>query len=383
MAGLTPQGLVIETRAEIVTALNAKLRAALGDQFDTSSSGPDGQIIGATADIAARHWYGVRDVYNSQIPSRATDNNLDSVVEWNGIKRIVDRPTAVSLHLSGTTGVPIPEGHLFRANGINYATNFAIVLPPSNEVVVVTAESQTLGAIYIPAQVAWTQPTTTIGGIDSLTNPDEGIMGLVRESDPQLRARREVNTISRGTSSYDAIYEATASLNLKYIYILENDEGVTVSGQPPYSFQVIVDGGTPAEIASIIFDNKPGGIKSYGTSTLPVLDNKGIPHNVGLTRPTRKTVECTFVVERQSGSSNDSLVALQQVVFDYINTLPISEDVVWSALATPILLGVPNLRIASWTVAIANGSQDTVDVPISISERAEILTLADITVLEV
>jgi len=366
MAGVTEQGFTVKSAAEITADLDAKFVGTFGSQFDTSAESPDGQLIGVVAKLLEDVWQQAEGAYNAYSPSNAYGVGLDKVAEINGITRITNLPTSVAITLSGTAGTVVPAGYIVKTvDGLEFATVAVAVIPA-----IVTAKCTTQGAIRILANEVHVL-TTAIAGLTGATNLEPGITGIVREEDPAFRARRENSTISRGTSSIDAIYEGVKSLNLPYIAIIENTTSATVDGVPANSFLVVVEGGTPAEVSQVIYDNKPQGITSYGSIVTVVNDSKGYPHNIGISRPTPIDISVTTSITNLPGASVDSATLVKAAIVDYVNNLNISEDVYWSYFFSAILEVVPNIKINSLQIKFTvGGTFGTTDLVITPQQRA-------------
>ena len=366
MAGVTEQGFTVKSAAEITADLDAKFVGTFGSQFDTSAESPDGQLIGVVAKLLEDVWQQAEGAYNAYSPSNAYGVGLDKVAEINGITRITNLPTSVAITFSGTAGTVVPAGYIVKTvDGLEFATVTVAVLPA-----IVTAKCTTQGAIRILANEVHVL-TTAIAGLTSATNLEPGITGIVREEDPAFRARRENSTISRGTSSIDAIYEGVKSLNLPYIAIIENTTSATVDGVPANSFLVVVEGGTPAEVSQVIYDNKPQGITSYGSIVTVVNDSKGYPHNIGISRPTPIDISVTTSITNLPGASVDSATLVKAAIVDYVNDINISEDVYWSYFFSAILAVVPNIKINSLQIKFTvGGTFGTTDLVLTPQQRA-------------
>ena len=366
MAGVTEQGFTVKSAAEITADLDAKFVGTFGSQFDTSAESPDGQLIGIVAKLLEDVWQQAEGAYNAYNPSNAYGVGLDKVAEINGITRITNLPTSVAITFSGTAGTVVPAGYIVKTvDGLEFATVAVAVIPA-----IVTAKCTTQGAIRILANEVHVL-TTAIAGLTGATNLEPGITGIVREEDPAFRARRENSTISRGTSSIDAIYEGVKSLNLPYIAIIENTTSATVDGVPANSFLVVVEGGTPAEVSQVIYDNKPQGITSYGSIVTVVNDSKGYPHNIGISRPTPIDISVTTSITNLPGASVDSATLVKAAIVDYVNDINISEDVYWSYFFSAILAVVPNIKINSLQIKFTvGGTFGTTDLVLTPQQRA-------------
>lgn len=79
-----------------------------------------------------------------------------------------------------------------------------------------------------------------------------------------------------------------------------NTLGVTIGvayGRPGKSFEIVVQGGTNADIATEILNSKPAGIQSYGNTTVQVLDVFSNPYSISFTRPSQVPIYVAIVLE--------------------------------------------------------------------------------------
>lgn len=366
MAGVTEQGFTTKTVAEITANLNSRFIGAFGSQFDVSESSPDGQVIGVMAEVLGDLWEKAEACYNSNSPSNTFGIGLDKAVEVNGVTRITNRPTSVAVTLAGTAGAVVPQGYIIKTDDdLEFATVALAVVPT-----VVTALCTTQGAIKIVAGDVH-RLTTAIPGLVSATNLEPGITGIVREEDPALRSRRDGATISRGTNSIDAIYEAVRALNLPYIAIIENNTAAVVDGIPAKSFLTVVEGGTPQEVSKAIYDNKPQGAQAYGSIVTTILDSKGYPHYIGLSRATPVDISIVMSITNKAGASVDSATLTEEVLVDHTNALNISEGVDWGEMVTAVLSAVPNIKVNSVQIKFtASGTFAQQNLPITAQQRA-------------
>jgi uncharacterized phage protein gp47/JayE len=364
--GITDEGFIIKSREQSVVDNNTKLQTAFGASFDVSPSSPDGQIVGIVADAIHECWLREEAAYNTFVPNKSFGLGLDDLVSINGITRIENQPTTVLCTLAGTSGLVIPAGSVVETvEGLQFTTNTTVALPND-----VTATCTTLGAIPVSTgEVVIINADSAIVGWTSVNNTEDGITGIVRQTDAELRTYRESNTISRGVHTVDAIYQAVANLNLTHIFVDNNPTDGVVGGVPARTIHVVVEGGNRAEIAQAIFNNLPAGVPTYGSITETVLDSQGHPHDISLDRPTEVIIEvsATIVVESIAPSNTADLV--QAAIVDYVNSLNVGDDLVWSSLFAPIL-AVPYVAVTSLTTALDGGTHDTVTLLIDSKSRA-------------
>ncbi|MBG6243001.1 MAG: hypothetical protein EKE20_14785 [Candidatus Symbiopectobacterium sp. Dall1.0] len=365
--GVTKDGFMRKPLSVIINELNSKFTAAFGTSFDTSPESPDGQVIGIVADKLAECWKVAQASYNSYRPGAMEGVGLDSIVELNGIRRDVNRPTTVTAMLDGVQGTLIPKGcKVGTENGYEFTTNNDVVLP--NDVTVTCTK---VGEIYV-AVGALTKILTPIDGWESVTNKEASNTGVVYESDPKLRSRRERSTMLSGTNTVEAVYSSLVSMGLSYVRVRDNDTKIPIGEQPPNSFHTVVVGGTKNDIAQTIFQNKPGGIKAYGKTIVTVYDSKGYPHEIGYSRPDDVDIYISIKFKRKAGSSNDSIHSIKSSLINYLDDMSPGVDVVWSYLFSPILMNTPNIEIIDIKIGLSKEkTEQGITIPMDIFQKAK------------
>ena len=367
MTGITDAGIVVKSFDEITASLENRFKLEFGETFDTTPESPDGQNIRIMAAFIADQWILAEQAYHAYNVAVVGGAGLDNLVRLNGIYRIVDAPTKVSLRFSATTSVgeTVPKGTIVKtADGLEFATIRDLVLPGE-----VVAECTTMGPIVIyPNEVTKLQgsfePDITV------TNPEAGVTGVTRESDSQLRARRERSIVRTGTATAEAIYAAVVDLNLEFIAVLENDTDETVNGIPPHSFLTVVEGGSLEDVAERIYRNKAIGIKAHGNTIINIKDSQGINHPIGLSRPVQVPVHVRVKVVRPDNVAISSLRVIRDTLVDHVNKIQISKPVEWAKMFAPATIAAPKVNIKTIEISTDGVSWQTSDINISVGYRA-------------
>ena len=355
---LTEAGFVPRTVQEIVSGIESRLKSVFGDSFDVTPSSPDGQIIGVIAQECWEQEQNAFATFQTLSPMLANGVALDYVVDYNNLKRIVDRPCQVMVILSGVSGTVIPQGSLVGTeSGLTFATAYEVFLPAT-----VLAVCTTLGDFNVNVGEI-TKVKTVITGWTAVSNTTEGDRGIPYESDAQLRARRDLSIEAQGAHSIGTIQSAVANLGVSFLQVIENDSAVTVDTIPPKSFEVVVRGGEPRQIALAISKTRPLGVKAFGTEYHDVLDSLGQLRTIGFTRPTPVQIFLKVTGIKKQGSTNDIVGLVNQALLNHINNLGVGVDVEWSKLFAPIS-GIPGLSVTNIFVGLAASPTGTVTIPI-------------------
>lgn len=188
---------------------------------------------------------------------------------------------------------------LFTAAGDRYIT---VVDVTSN----ILFESVEYGN-YVQADKTIDQIVTSVDGWDPCINEIPPIKGRLTQKDSEARASYTNRVASRGTGTVNAIvsllYSDVEGVTFAAGYQNDNDEK-DAAGRPPHCIEIIVQGGLDEDVSDIIWKNKPGGIRAYGSHYAYATDINGIRQYVEFTR-----VKDVYLLLSVKVTSNDELDA--------------------------------------------------------------------------
>lgn len=212
---------------------------------------------------------------------------------------------------------------------------------------------------------------TPVLGWDSVNNPTEAAIGSFIETDSELRERFRNSKFDKSTNVIESLYSAILGIQgVQDLRIYENDTSITDSnGVLGHSFLTIVDGGLGTAIAQAIWDNKPIGILSQGSTTVTILDTQGLPHDVNFSRPTPVTIYIEIDLTTNSQFPPNGEDAIRDALIKYISDLKIGDDVIYSRLYTPIN-SVSGHQVNSLNIATSPSPTGTSNIPIDFDELA-------------
>lgn len=212
-------------------------------------------------------------------------------------------------------------------------------------------------------------------GWDTVTNPFAAVVGTDIETDAALRLRYLKAKFRDGMNTYEAIYSAILSLDgVQQVVIYEN-ETYTDFISPPVpkkSFYPIVLGGIDSEIAKAIWDNKPAGILSYGSTTVAVNDSQGLPHNISFDRPTALPVYIGITIVKDGTFPSDGVTLIEDALLTHISTLRIGEDILYSRLYTPINNATGGFYVTSLTIGTSPAPSGTNNIVVPFNNIANL-----------
>jgi len=372
----------------LLQELNAEVKTIFGDNFNVSPESPDGQVNGVISESNTNLWELAEEAYNAFNPKAASGVTLSNLVQLNGITRLAATRSRVELTLTGDSGTVIPEGSLISTSdtGDKLSTDDSVTIDGAGSAIV-QATALEFGPISMLADTI-TQIDTPLSGWDTVTNDDNATLGTNEESDADLRARRQRSVAINAQSIIDAIRAGIENIdNVTQAVVLENDTNVEDSnGLPPKSFQVVVSGGTNADVADVIWLKKPAGILAFGDITVEIIDSQGIAHDISFSRPSPVTiyVEVTLTTFPEYPANGDELI--KQAIVDYSNgnlvenrSFGLGDNVIYTRLYTPIN-SVAGHEIDDLQISISSPADGVTNIPISITQIAD-FQIANITVI--
>ncbi len=397
MAGLSTTGLTIKTLLEILEEIgdDQKADAALGSEWDTSTTSPQGVLNGIVAERIAEAWQVLSAVYNQAYPDGAEGVQLDRIAEYTGAVRLAAESSTVDVVCYGTNNTDLAAGRVLSVGGEQrfastvdativtvddwtistvYA-EFDLVLNDTGKLYVCTAEGTSAGsggptgtsvgiadgsvtwayvvtasaAVVVPFESedtgeivanagTLTQIETSVGGWDGATNPLDAESGRDEETDTDFRGRRAALLRIQGSGTLDAIRSDLLDVeDVTSCIVFENaTDSTDGDGLPPHSIEVLVQNGEDQDIFDAILATKPAGIATYGTETGTVTDASGIDHTVYFTRATDVDIYITVDVTVLSLDwPEDGEEQIKDALVAYGDALEIGDDVVRSQLFAP------------------------------------------------
>lgn len=313
MAGLTAQGLIIRTPAEILARLEAALRAAFPEM--DLSEGPEQQIIGVLAEELGSAWEIIGALDGSQ-GRAASGIALDQVSALTGSRRRTATRSLVTATVTLAAGATLPAGSVAAVSS-NPDAQFRTTVAATNasgveDDVDVVMESVQTGVVAAPAGTLTAIVTARTGWV-AVTNADDAALGQVEAGDVELRAARERELAGAGLTSYAALRAAISEVEgVLQVLVRGNETLVTdLDGRPAKSLEAIVWAGSPPPagirdlVAVAVVAKKPFGISAYGVGSGTATDpdtGQSVSVGVSLAESLRLYVEIEVVLSGTQGA---------------------------------------------------------------------------------
>ncbi|GJD63743.1 baseplate J/gp47 family protein [Methylobacterium frigidaeris] len=273
---LGPTGYVAPAESALYAGAMADLQAAFGGGLNPGPKTPQGQLATSLAALIGN----INDLflfYVSQTdPAYARGRMQDAIGRIYFLERRPAQPTVVQAVCIGLDGVTIPAGALARADDDNlYVCQQTGTIGPSGTITLPFA-CTTPGPIACPAG-ALSTIYQAIAGWDTITNPQDGVLGAAVEGRADFEIRRRQSVAHNATGHLPAVRGAVLSVDgVIDAFTVQNDTnapqtvgGYTLAGNSIY---VSVAGGEADAIARAIWTRKSPGCGTNGSTTVTVLD---------------------------------------------------------------------------------------------------------------
>lgn len=359
---LTEKGYTRRTYAEILEAKILKAKELFGEDIDTSDLTPLGKFIRINAYDQAETEEEAEAIYYSIFPNTAVGKSLDRLCPFVGISRNSATPSRYNVAVTGTVGAVVPFGFLL---GTEADVQFYVM------------QETTIGedgtcTVEVECTEAGTTGNVNSEDITVIVNPDADISSVLgkscssvatdEETDVSLRKRFEAARTGLGSCNESAI--AAALMRIETVtsasVVVNETDSTDESGRPPHSFECYVTGGEDhhEEIAEMIFDKKPLGIKTYGSIAQTITDDGGNAHTIKFSHTAN--VDVTVSVKIKASASYEAEKGKAQIVSnlqEHINGLGVGNSVILSSLYGKIhsVAGVEDV-----TEILLNGSESNV-----------------------
>ena len=361
---VTSTGPQIPTFLDVENFLKDQARTIFGDDIYLEADSQDGQLLAVFALALYNTMLAFQLAYYQRSPSTAIGVGLDTLVAINGIARQEATPSLCQVTLTGTPLTIVYNG-VVRDDNNNLWTLPTPTTIGSLGTVTVTATCQTLGAITALAGQLTTIETPTAGWT-SVTNATAATPGLAEETDAELRARQKISVANPSQALTTGILGGVYAVDgLVSAQLYENDTSTVVNvinrvpsltGYPPHSISVVVDGGTDDDVANAIAVRKTPGCFTNGTTLVNTVDRYGVVTPIRFTRASEIEFEVEITIKALNNYTSAIGDDIKEAIQAYFNELvagnPVIVSEIWAAATSVnISSGNPYFSVLSVTVS--------------------------------
>lgn len=340
-------GLIVPDTSDILLAVTAEFQNAFGANLVVTPDSPAGVLI--TGETLARTEVVNNNaaVANQINPNIAGGPFLDAVLALMGIQRSQAVPTFVpGVTLSGASSTVIPAGTLAATAAGDQFETVANAVIGGGGTVTVDFKSVENGPIPCAAH-GLNVVVSAILGLETVDNTNAGVPGSDTQSDFQARAARNNLLGFQGVSEDVAITSALYNVpGVQSIFYQTNiaDTTQTINGisMLAHSIYACVNGGTDADVAAALLENKTNGANWNGAVTVNLVEPAS-----GQTYPVKFSRPDAIGISIEVTTSNGVDANIKQAILDYIATAwTIGQDVSPFELACAIISQYPSYFIS-------------------------------------
>ena len=333
-----PSGLQIQTATEIQADLAAYLASEFGVSIQaTNGQAVIGELVSALSQVLLLHQEGIDGIYQSLHVDGAAGVNLDRLAQWLGLTRNAATFSTVGVDIANSDGIghAVPQGAIVQhvPTGKLFGVVAGVVSPAAGSIAA-NLRALDSGPIVVLAGDAWAWVTSFAGSTFlTVTNAAAGVPGTSEETDADLRIRILASAHLPGKGTVQAIRSAIADLDgVTYCQVFENTAitpgilvPVAIPGLPGKSFVAVVVGGVAADIAALIFAQKPAGIATYGNTATVVTDSEGYLHTILFETAAAQAIWASV---RVAGVTTAFDTAIKDAIISYVGGTLSTGDVV-------------------------------------------------------
>lgn len=377
---ITPAGGAKPTLAEALAFVQAAYRSIYGQDVYLGNDSQDGQFLALLAQALDDVNGEGLATFNSFSPATAQGTGLDRNVKLNGIRRKRATYSTVPLLLVGVAGTVINDGAISDPDGNRWAFPATVTMPGEGQILV-QGTCQTIGAIPLAAGAIDTANGsgsifTVQNGLQSVTNPVAATPGLPVETDAALRIRQALSTMLPSLRILDGLKGALSAVEgVSRLEVFQNTKGYRdADGIPGHCVAAVLDGGDPVEIGQILELKKGIGVSTYGTSSVIVTPNSGVPETVAFSYLAKVPLAYAVTIRRISGYTQSVEDQWKASLAGFVNGLGIGEDVrrdqAFAAAKLYDGAGSKTFSIVSFYQSRDGAPPSAIDVPIAFYEAA-------------
>lgn len=346
---------------------------------DVDPDGRFGQLLNAESEQLAINFELAQAAYKANDPDESFGASLYANCRIVGVQVNLGSFTKVDVLMDGTPGTIVPAGSRVSISG---GTKFALIEETEILAGGTIAAFQALerGPVKVLAgQINIIEDAVT--GWTSVTNALDGVLGSSKELDSELRVRRRSKVRSGGSGRVDVIYDRVSNVQgVTEVQVFENDtDDVNERGQPKGSIEVVVEGGADADIAQVLWDNKPGATPYVGNIEYEITDSQGFPHIMRFSRIELIAIYVTYEIEVDATFPYDGETQIKENTVERGDALGTGVDVTITHLQGN-LADIPGILSNVIYVGTAPDPTESDNIPIGDTQKSDFDTSRTVVV---
>ena len=327
----TSDGLTVATNSELVSQLETDFREIYGSDINLDQNSPDGQLLNIFAQGGTDIRELLMQLYTSFDPDNASGSVLDARCALNNVTRRAGTFTTVNITivtdrtvtLSGVDenyNDPNAAGYTIQDNAGNQfvLANTQTLTAGTNTNILFRAKE--LGAVETTVGTI-TTPVTIVLGVISVNNPVASTTGINEETDSQLKIRRRQSVAISSTGYLNGIEAALRQLTgVTDARVYENNGNTTdIYGTPEHCIWCVVEGGSSADIADIIYKKRSGGCDLRGALTYTIITPSSQSFVAKWDTPLSQSMYIKFNIQKATPTATFDLDAISDYISSHLS----------------------------------------------------------------
>lgn len=383
---LDASGLSLKSYNDIKADLEAGYKRIYGDDVDLNSNTADGQTIGIFAQACADVRELIREVYNSGSPTYCRGTVQDVRYAINYLKRKGGTFTIVPMTLTISSTVTL-QGLDANYNDVTasaygasdnsgnryFLIDTVTLLPGENTV---PFRAQNIGAV-LPTVGTITNPIEIVKGVDKVINDTAPTsIGVDQETDDLFSLRRQRSPENRAQNNIDAMRAQLLALDgVSDAYVYDHDyenypDSVDADGILPHYIWPIVEGGSNADIAVVLYANC-GAAGMKGEVEVPTVTASGRSFLTRFDRSEAQPLYIRFDLQEVVANTEFDIEGIKQYIADNL-IYSINEYAETSKVTEVAKLAVESVggNAVAINVEISSNGEDWVDFIFAPSKKS-------------
>lgn len=335
--GLSDEGYIAPRAADFLMLIRASYEADTGLTIDWEADTFLGTITTIMADQLGGLAEAGQAVYDAMDPNNAAGLQLDNISMMVGVTREAATYSTAIVNCTGTNGTIILEGSLIEGGGPLGTSRWAATANGTITGGTVAVVFQAVDPGAVEATIgALDTIVTAISGWTGATNPAVATAGTDRETDAELRKRRQASLQTSGSRSLNSMRANVLELDgVQACVAVQNSTmaAATVEGilLDPCSVGIVVYPSTlttaqQEALARTIYETVSFGIATNGAQSATVTGADGVSHTVKWDWANTDAVVVAITVTLAAGFELDDVEEpIQELVADYFLALDVGD----------------------------------------------------------
>lgn len=325
------KGVVIPETQDVRTDLAASVQEAFRTDpsqpvLDTDATSPMGQVVDIiAAEVQAKN---SEIAFLAAMSSLSTSRGafLDALGSLYGVERKLSEPTIVTCICTGLKGTTIPYGAIVQdslGNQFRHSTAGGASIGEAGTVQTNFSSVEHGEIEVLPDSV--TKIVTIVAGWDSITNPNSGATGRVKEPDGEymnrimqsyaINALGSLEAIQAKLSSVDGVLDCVVLENFTNEY--QTKYGIRID---PHSIAICIVGGEDGDIAEAIYRSKDLGCGTTGNYSVGYVakDHFDAKYTYQITRPESEDFMVQVTFFETSMPDEDQIAVKEAIIADFL-----------------------------------------------------------------